>query len=82
MARRGSEMGRLWYVEQGNFAGDMTNTGDFQSLEEGVYFSSTLDPRYAAPMALLTLNGYQTVDDATNPRFAARDGDVPANPEP
>ena len=29
----GSEMGHLWYVELGNQAGQMTNTGGFQNLE-------------------------------------------------
>ena len=30
----GSEMGHLWYVELGNTAGAMTNTGDFQNLQD------------------------------------------------
>lgn len=37
----GSEMGHLWYVELGNTAGAMTNTGNFQNLRPGDYWSGT-----------------------------------------
>jgi len=62
----------------------MINTGDFQNLESSFYFSSTLDPRYGAPVGFDTLTGFQTVDDPANLRFAfaVRDGDVAAVPEP
>ena len=36
----GSEMGHLWYVELGN-TGAVTNTGGFQNLQGGSYWSGT-----------------------------------------
>ena len=36
-----SEMGHLFYTELGNAAGSLTNTGDFQNVQAGVYWSGT-----------------------------------------
>ena len=38
----GSEMGHLWYTELDNTAREsLSNTGDFQNLQAGIYWSST-----------------------------------------
>lgn len=83
----GSEMGHLWYVELGNTAGAMTNTGDFQNLQPLYYWSGTeyaLDPSMA--WYFLTDNGLQNVIsksfDTNFYALAVRPGDVPVIPEP
>ena len=83
----GSEMGHLWYVELGNTAGGpMTNTGSFQNLQSGAYWSGTgyVLPNYA--WTFYTNIGYQNVGPhyvySAQYAMAVRDGDVTAVPEP
>lgn len=80
-----SEMGHLWYVELGNPAGAMTNTGSFQNLQTATYWSGTqsaAEPGRA--WSFFMQEGYQ----ANYSKFfdfyamAVRPGDVPAVPEP
>jgi len=85
----GSEMGHLWYTDLGNTAGSMTNTGDFQYVQSGVYWSGT---EYAPlPFSnfawyFYTSNGFQSAYDEDYQFYAlaVRPGDVAAAsvPEP
>lgn len=81
----GSEMGHLWYVELGNSAGSMTNTGDFQNLYSFYYWTGTESaslPGYAWIFA--TQDGAQGITPKSGALYAmaVRPGDVPAVPEP
>lgn len=83
----GSEMGHLWYVELGNIpGGPMTNTGDFQNLGSGYYWSGTelLPPMSAWAMYFHTGLGIQASFHKSNvaAAMAVRPGDVAAIPEP
>lgn len=75
----GSEMGHLWYVELGNQAGQMTNTGGFQNLESLSYWSGT---EYASDTCCAwvfsTRNGIQAISSKANQFYAmaVRPGDV------
>jgi hypothetical protein len=83
----GSEMGHLLYVELGNSAGWMTNTGDFQNLMNSYYWTGTvaeLSLDYAWSFYIVG-GGYQWQDRKDKDFFyamAVRPGDVPAVPEP
>ena len=80
-----SEMGHLWYVELGNSAGTLTNTGNFQNFEPGDYWSGTeYAPTPSEAWYFDTIGGYQ-LPDGKNLYFfamAVRDGDVAVVPEP
>ena len=81
----GSEMGHLWYVELGNQAGAMTNTGGFQNLESLSYWSGTEFASDACcGWVFSTRNGIQSISSKANQLYAiaVRSGDVPAVPEP
>ncbi len=81
----GSEVGHLWYVELGNTAGSMTNTGNFQNLQSGVYWSGTeYAPSPDAAWLFLTHVGYQDFGWKNQFFFAmaVRPGDVAVVPEP
>ena len=82
----GSEMGHLWYVELGNQAGQMTNTGGFQNLESFAYWSGTEFASDACcAWVFATRNGLQTFYSKGNSPYAmaVRPGDVTAAvPEP
>jgi hypothetical protein len=82
----GSEMGHLWYVELGNSAGGpMTNTGGFQDLQSGSYWSGTEHYRVSThALAFDTIEGSQFGAQKRNAFYvmAVRPGDVPAVPEP
>ncbi|HRP28066.1 MAG TPA: DUF1566 domain-containing protein [Burkholderiaceae bacterium] len=80
-----SEMGHLWYVELGNSAGAMTNTGDFQNLQSSYYWSGTQWsnlPDYAWVFG--THVGHQGTAHKSAHLYAlaVRPGDVPVIPEP
>lgn len=82
----GSEMGHLWYVELGNSAGPITNSGSFfwsSNPAAGYYWSSTFAFGTEFQVFEMYLGGqggrsYISTDLA----MAVRDGDVPAIPEP
>ena len=81
----GSEMGHLYYTELGNLSGGpLTNTGDFQHLLSGTYWSGT---EYAGNTVfawdLYTNGGYQGTISKTNPfsAVAVRPG-LAVVPEP
>lgn len=82
----GSEMGHLWYVELGNMAGAMTNTGGFQNLVSDRYWSSTdgvPNPAYADWFDMS--NGGQQSSNkyvAVQYAMAVTNGDVGMVPEP
>lgn len=81
----GSEMGHLWYVELGNSAGAMTNTGSFQSLISDAYWSGTeYAPEPVQAWYFVTANGYQgtTFKSTFFYAMAVRPGDVAVVPEP
>ena len=81
-----SEMGHLWYTELGNSApGPMTNTGNFQSLQSGLYWSGRDGfPGSNSAYGFHTSNGFQTQVGWATPGhgMAVRPGDVAAIPEP
>lgn len=81
-----SEMGHLWYVELGNAApGPMTNTGNFQSLQSGHYWSETVyTPSPDRAFFFYMPTGYQGTDGKLNTYYAmaVHPGDVGLVPEP
>jgi hypothetical protein len=93
-----SEMAYLWYVELGNksfydISGNanqpgwgLTNTGDFQNLQENTYWLGWLNaPNLYPYLTFVTHLGSQGIDPHPNDRLwavALRDGDVTAAPEP
>ncbi len=81
----GSEMGHLWYVELGNPAGSLTNTGGFQNLQSYRYWSGT-EVASSPDLAwrFYTTIGWQGsyVKSGSNYAMAVRPGDVPVVPEP
>ena len=82
----GSEMGHLWYVELGNTAGALTNTGNFQNFQSYAYWSGTevsgvAQNAYYFYNAIGGQYGHNETDDFY--AMAVRDGDVTtAVPEP
>jgi hypothetical protein len=82
----GSEMGHLWYLELGNTHGAMTNTGDFQDLLPGYYWSGTEQSPGPSGDAyyFLTLYGDQSFGnkDANLAAMVVTNGDVGMVPEP
>lgn len=80
-----SEMGHLWYVELGNVAGAMTNTGSFQKLQSYPYWSGTeYEPGSNVAWYFDTDDGSQAPHYKTLAFFAmaVRPGDVAVVPEP
>jgi len=81
----GGEMGHLWYLELGNVAGSMTNTGSLQNLQASTYWSGT---EYAAgsdhAWMLVTYDGSQHSANKRSALYAmaVRPGDAPMVPEP
>jgi hypothetical protein len=80
-------MGHLWYLELGNVAGAMTETGNFQNLQSYAYWSGTEFPFVPVnAYYFITLNGDQEGHyEQADPFYAmaVRDGDVAAAvPEP
>lgn len=83
----GSEMGHLWYVEQGNGAGSAPNFGSFQNVQGNFsgsgYWSGTVNPGNPTDALFFYENtGLQSSGDHAN-RFysmAVRDGDIASIP--
>lgn len=85
----GSEMGHLWYVELGNPPhGPLTNTGKFENLASGIYWSGTLNPSLPGYAFDFYMNdGLQHGGADVRASYGlmamfVRDGDVAAIPEP
>jgi hypothetical protein len=83
----GSEMGSLFNMTLGNGTGAITNSGDFEGLQNYYYWSGTsltADPYYAWTYSL-AINGQGYTGTGTNAFYslAVRDGDVMGTiPEP
>jgi hypothetical protein len=79
----GSEMGHLWYIELGNVAHSLTNTGNFQNLQASYYWSGTENTSVAA-WNFGVINGAQQAINkvVVSYAMAVRPGDVPVVPEP
>ncbi len=81
-----SETGHLWYTELGNSApGPMTNTGNFQSLQSGLYWSGRDGfPGTNSAYGFDTSNGFQTQVGWATPGYgmAVHAGDIGLVPEP
>ena len=82
----GSEMGHLWDTELGNTAGGpMSNTGNFQNLRSGAYWTGTEHAGNQSVAWFFATNvGLQGVTGMGSGAYAmaVRPGDVPAVPEP
>lgn len=83
----GSEMGNLFYNVLGNTAGSLSNTGPFNNIRSGGYWSAT-ELGFSTSSAFIfnmsnggLFYGNKSVDDSIN-AWAVQSGDVSAVPVP
>lgn len=80
-----SEMGHLFYIELGNSAGALTNTGKFRNLLFSTYWSGTAENGVPSAAVAFGMNGFQVYilarDTTALYAMAVRPGDVAPIPE-